>query len=132
MHPAPVCGSWQEAAGSRLSFRAEVYEWQIAALLATTRLDEPAKRRLVDALMGTAAPLDTRRIGQLGQELRTLALDNAWGRKPRFDHAAAPWYSWRSPPRRARRRTSRGSTAIGCPAATGEARARARCGRCRL
>lgn len=32
------------------------------------------------------------------------------GRKPRFDHAAAPWYSWRSPPSRSRRRTSRGST----------------------
>jgi hypothetical protein len=80
VHPAPVCASWTEAAGSRLSFRAEVYEWQIAALLATTKLDEPAKRRVVEALMGTAAPLDTRRIGRLEQELRALALDNAFGR----------------------------------------------------
>ena len=48
------------------------------------------------------------------------------GQKPRFDHAAASWYSWTSPPSRSRRRTSRGSTGIGSPAATGEARARAR------
>jgi len=55
------------------------------------------------------------------------------GQKPRFDHAAAPWYSWTSPPSRSRRRTSRGSTGIGSPAATsGGARPRARCGRCRL
>ena len=62
------------------SFRAEVYEWQIAALLATTKLDEPAKRRVVDALWAPPAPLDTRRIGRLEQELRSLALDNAFGR----------------------------------------------------
>ncbi len=52
-HPAPVCASWTEAAGSRTSFRAEVYEWQIAALLATAKLDEAAKRRIVAALSGT-------------------------------------------------------------------------------
>ena len=80
VHPAPVCASWTQAAGSRLSFRAEVYEWQVAALLATAKLDEEAKGRIVTALLGTAAPLDTRRIGRLEQELRTLALDNAFGR----------------------------------------------------
>ena len=54
-------------------------------------------------------------------------------RKPRFDHAAARWYSWTTPPRRSRRRTSRGLAGIGSPAAaSGEARPRARCGRCRL
>ena len=53
--------------------------------------------------------------------------------KPQFDHAAAPSYSWMSPPSRSRRRTSHGLAAIGSPAATsGEARPRARCGRCRL
>ncbi len=79
-HPAPVCASWMEAAGNRTSFRAEVYEWQIAALLATAKLDEAAKRRIVAALSGTAVPADTRRIGRLEQELRSLALDNAFGR----------------------------------------------------
>ena len=79
-HPAPVCASWMEAAGTRTSFRAEVYEWQIAALLATAKLDEAAKRRIVAALSGTAVPADTRRIGRLEQELRSLALDNAFGR----------------------------------------------------
>ena len=68
-HPAPVCASWTEAAGTRTSFRAEVYEWQIAALLATAKLDEAAKRRIVAALSGTAVPADTRRIGRLEQEL---------------------------------------------------------------
>ncbi len=80
VHPSPVCAGWREAAGSRLSFRAEVYEWQVAALLATAKLDEPARRRVVEALTGAAAPLDTRRIGRLEQELRALALDNAFGR----------------------------------------------------
>ena len=79
-HPAPVCASWTEAAGTRTSFRAEVYEWQIAALLATAKLDEAAKLRIVAALIGTAVPADTRRIGRLEQELRSLALDNAFGR----------------------------------------------------
>ena len=32
------------------------------------------------ALSGTAVPVDTRRIGRLEQELRSLALDNAFGR----------------------------------------------------
>src|SRR5450759_464126 len=55
------------------------------------------------------------------------------GQKPQFDNAAAPSYSWMSPPSRSRRRTSHGLAAIGSPAATsGEARPRARCGRCRL
>ena len=80
VHPDPVCASWSQAAGDRLSFRAEVYEWQIAALLATAKLDEAAKRRVVESILGTTAPLDTRRIGRLEQELRTLALDNAFGR----------------------------------------------------
>ncbi|HEY3544573.1 MAG TPA: recombinase family protein, partial [Propionicimonas sp.] len=80
VHPAPVCAMWKEAAGTRQSFRAEVYEWQIAALLATATLDEAVKRRVAASLLGSAAPLDTRRIGRLEQELRTLALDNAFGR----------------------------------------------------
>ena len=41
----------------------------------------------------------------------TLAISRG-DRKPGFDHAAAPWYSWMSPPRRSRRRTSRGPTGI--------------------
>jgi len=61
------------------------------------------------------------------------ALDQRGDRKPGFDHTAAPWYSWMSPPRRSRRRTSRGLTGIGSRAsASGGARARARWGRPRL
>src|ERR1035437_5950566 len=37
------------------------------------------------------------------------------GRKPEFDRAARPWYSWMRPPSRSRRRTSRGLTWIGSP-----------------
>ena len=60
-------------------------------------------------------------------------LEPRGGQKTRFDHAATPSYSWMSPPSRARRRTSRGSTGIGCPSvARGEARPRAWCGRPRL
>jgi hypothetical protein len=80
VRPTPVCAAWKEAAGSRQSFRAEVYEWQIAALPATAKLDEAAKRRVAASLLGATVPLDTRRIGRLEQELRTLALDNAFGR----------------------------------------------------
>jgi len=57
------------ATAARRPLRVEAYEWQIAALLATIKLDEPAKRRVVEALMGTAAPLDTRPFGRLEQEL---------------------------------------------------------------
>lgn len=80
-HPAPVCARWTEAAGSRTSFRAEVHEWQIGALLATAKLDDAAKRRIVDALSGDTVPTDTRRVGRLEQELRTLAIDNAFGHR---------------------------------------------------
>ncbi len=41
--------------GRRTSFRAEIYEWQIAALLATARVDEAAKARIVTALWRRAA-----------------------------------------------------------------------------
>src|SRR5450756_1685205 len=56
-------------------------------------------------------------------------------RKPGFDHAAAPWYSWMSPPSRSRRRTSRVLTGTGTgtqASGSGEARPRARWGRPRL
>ena len=59
--------------------------------------------------------------------------DCPWGQKPRFDHAASPWYSWIRPPRRSHRRTSRGLTAIGTSScAKGVASARERWGRPRL
>jgi hypothetical protein len=62
-----------------------------------------------------------------------LAARPRGGRKPGFDHAAAPWYSWMSPPSRSRRRISRGLTGTGTKvSASGEARPRARWGRCRL
>ena len=54
-------------------------------------------------------------------------------RKPGFDHAAAPWYSWMSPPSRSRRRTPRGPTdSVSLGSARGGASPRARWGRCRL
>ena len=79
-HPAPICQGWIDAAGSRTSFRAEVYEWQIAALMATARLDEATKSRILAALGGEEPPIDQRRISRLEAELRGLALDNAFGR----------------------------------------------------
>jgi hypothetical protein len=79
-HPATVCAAWLDASGRRTSFRAEIYEWQIAALLATARLDETAKTRIVRALQGAEPLADGRRIGRLEQELRAIALDNAFSR----------------------------------------------------
>jgi hypothetical protein len=79
-HPATVCAAWLDASGRRTSFRAEIYEWQIAALLATARVDETAKARIVTALQGAEPLADMRRIGRLEQELRAIALDNAFGR----------------------------------------------------
>ena len=79
-HPTPACARWTEAAGGRTSFRAEIYEWQVAALLATAKVDDAAKERIVAALSDAAAPIDSRRVGRLEQELRTIALDNAFGR----------------------------------------------------
>jgi hypothetical protein len=79
-HSVPVCAQWIEAAGGRTSFRAEIYEWQIAALLATGRVDDAAKARIVNALSDAPSAIDARRIGRLEQELRTIALDNAFGR----------------------------------------------------
>ena len=54
--------------------------WQIAALLATARVDAAAKARIVGALGGEPSAVDTRRVTRLEQELRGVALDNAFGR----------------------------------------------------
>jgi len=65
--------------------------------------------------------------------MKSMRLAARGDRKPGFDHAAAPWYSWISPPSRSRRRTSRGLTSIGSHAsARGGARPSARWGRPRL
>ncbi len=77
---APVCAQWLDASGRRTSFRAEIYEWQIAALLATAQVDESAKARIVGALGGEPPVVDIRRVSRLEQQLRTIALDNAFGR----------------------------------------------------
>lgn len=79
-HPGPVCPRWVDAAGGRASFRAEIYEWQIAALLATARVDDATKARILAALADAPKSIDERRVGRLEQELRSLALDNAFGR----------------------------------------------------
>ncbi len=79
-HPSPVCAQWLDASGRRTSFRAEIYEWQIAALLATAQVDESAKARIVGALGGEPPVIDIRRVSRLEQQLRAIALDNAFGR----------------------------------------------------
>jgi hypothetical protein len=81
-HPKPLCPSWQSASDGQLSFHAEIYEWQIAAILATARLDAPAKARIVAAL-GPRTPVpDRSRIRHIERELRELATENAFGRLP--------------------------------------------------
>jgi hypothetical protein len=50
-----ACDPWRDASNSKASFHAEVYEWQIAALLATAKLDADAKARIVAAL-GPSTP----------------------------------------------------------------------------
>ena len=41
---------WRKASHARASFHADVYEWQIAAILATAKLDAAAKARIVATL----------------------------------------------------------------------------------
>lgn len=80
VHPKPMCPPWQSASDGRESFHAEVYEWQIAALLATAKLDAAAKARIVAAL-GPRTPVpDRSRIRRIERELRELATENAFGR----------------------------------------------------
>jgi len=43
-------------------------------------VESAAKERIVAALSAAAAPIDSRRVGRLEQELRTIALDNAFRR----------------------------------------------------
>lgn len=50
VHPMSICAQWLAASGRRTGLRAEIYEWQIAALLATAQVDESAKARIVGAL----------------------------------------------------------------------------------
>ncbi|HEY8869972.1 MAG TPA: hypothetical protein VIM30_11370 [Candidatus Limnocylindrales bacterium] len=107
-----------------------------------TGYDQPLLHTMfVDkVLVGLAAVQTLSRLNRIHPDKTdTFVLDfrnasNGRGdRKPGFDHAAAPWYSWISPPSRSRRRTSRGLTAIGSHAsARGGARPRARWGRPRL
>ena len=85
-HPLPQCQGWTDAAGRRTSFRAEIYEWQISALMATARLDDVTKTRILAALGGEEPPIDQRRISRLESDLRGLALDNAFGRVPDDDY----------------------------------------------
>ena len=66
--------------GGRTSFRAEIYEWQVAARLVTAKVADAAKERIAAALSDAPAAIDFRRVGRLEQELRTIALDNAFGR----------------------------------------------------
>ena len=80
VHPMPVCAQWLAASGRRTGFRAEIYEWQIAAPLATAPVDEAAKARIVGTLGGEPTAVDAHRVTRLEQELRAIALDNAFGR----------------------------------------------------
>ena len=78
-HPRPLCDGWREASHDGASFHADIYEWQIAALLATARLDGAAKARIVGAL-GPATPVpDATAARRIERELRELAMQNAFG-----------------------------------------------------
>ena len=80
VHPMPVCAQWLAASGRRTGFRAEIYEWQIAALAghrAGRRGGQGADRGRAG---GEPPAVDTRRVTRLEQELRAVALDNAFGR----------------------------------------------------
>jgi len=82
---------------------------------------------------GWRRPFNSRRERECEHQQHCREPTPRGGRKPRFDQAARPWYSWMSPPSRSRRRTSRGLTGIGSRApGSGEARARIRWGRPRL
>ncbi len=78
-HPRPLCDAWRKASHARASFHADVYEWQIAALLATAKLDSAAKARIVAALGPSTPQPDLTAIRRIERELRELALPNAFG-----------------------------------------------------
>ena len=65
VHPMPLCPDWRDASHGRQGFHAEIYEWQVEAILATTKLDAAAKSRIMAAL-GPSTPVpDARRSGEL-------------------------------------------------------------------
>jgi hypothetical protein len=85
---------------------------------------------VVTELRRRAGGIKARPCLPLVGEVWAFAVGPRGNRKPGFDHAARPYYSWTSPPSWPRRRTSRGLTGIGTRAsASGGARLRARWGR---
>ena len=82
VHPMPLCQDWSEASHGRQGFHAEIYEWQLEAILGTAKLDEAAKSRIMAAL-GPATPVpDAQAIGRIERELRDLGSRNAVGQLP--------------------------------------------------
>jgi hypothetical protein len=101
----------------------EVERWFLAATLFGHRISAEVAMRTYRAIERAGIRTIAEAAGARGD------------RKPRFDHAAAAWYSWMSPPSRSSRRTSRVLTGTGTgtqASASGEARPRARWGRAQL
>lgn len=79
VHPVPLCDEWREASHGRQGFHAEIYEWQLEAILATAEIDDAAKARIMSAL-GPATPIpDAASIRRIERELRELGTRNALG-----------------------------------------------------
>ena len=82
VHPMPLCDDWREASHGRQGFHAEIYEWQLEAILGTAKLDAATKSRIMTAL-GPATPVpDATAIRRLERELRDLGSRNALGQLP--------------------------------------------------
>ena len=82
VHPMPLCPDWRDASHGRQGFHAEIYEWQVEAILATTKLDAAAKSRIMAAL-GPSTPVpDASAIRRIERELRDLGQRNALGQLP--------------------------------------------------
>ena len=88
VHPMPLCEDWSEASHGRQGFHAEIYEWQLEAILGTAKLDEAAKSRIMAAL-GPATPVpDAQAIRRIERELRDLGSRNAVGQLPDAEYFA--------------------------------------------
>ncbi len=82
VHPTPLCDDWHEASHGRQGFHAEIYEWQLEAILATAKLDAATKSRIMTALGPTTPVPDATATRRLERELRDLGMRNALGQLP--------------------------------------------------
>ena len=96
-HPRPWCDGWRKAAHARASLHADVYEWQVAGLLATAKLDAAAKARIM-AVLGPSTPQpDVTTDGSSGgvASSRCRTLSDSWPTTSTCPGGTRSLHGWR-------------------------------------